>query len=115
MENAADASKMAVAALILVGALSLAIFGFTKAGQAATAIFNREKIEYYSTDNITISEERIVGIETVIPTLYSYFQEGYTILFYKGKLSDDNSLSNITPLTLYYTEAEPALLPKSKL
>ena len=39
MENAVDALKMAAAVLIFVGALSLAIIGFTKARQAARKYF----------------------------------------------------------------------------
>ncbi len=116
MENASDALKMAVAVFIFVLAISVAIFAFTKERQAATAILNRSNIKYYNTDNIRISNDRIVGIETVIPTLYSYFKEGYTILFYKGKVNENEELvENITPLTLYYSESDSTHLADSRL
>ncbi len=121
MENASDAFKMVVAVLIFVVAISVAIFAFTKARQAATTILNRSDIEYYNTENIRISKDRIVGIETVIPTLYSYFKEGYTILFYDGQDAFDKNTQEfkegepIKPLTLYYSEALPSRLTLSKL
>lgn len=121
MENASDALKMAVAALMFVLAVSVAILAFTKARQAATAILDKSDIEYYNTDNIRISKDRIVGIETVIPTLYSYFNEGYTVLFYDGTVAFDMNTQEfkeggvIKPLTLYYSEALPSRLALSKL
>lgn len=117
MENATDALKMAAAVLIFVGALSLAIMGLTRAQQAATSVLgNSDNQDYYNTDNITILKNRAVGIETVIPTLYSYFKEGYTILFYTGTADENNELiSNITPITLYYSESLPSRLARSNL
>ena len=117
MENATDALKMAAAVLIFVGALSLAILGFTKAKQAATAVLEKsDHQQYYSTENIRISNNRLVGIETVIPTLYSYFKEGYTILFYTGDHDENYDLvTNIKPLTLYYSEALPEDLAQSTM
>ena len=117
MENSTDALKMAAAVLIFVGAISLAIFGFTKAREAATAIMEKsDNQQYYSTDNIRVSEDRLVGIETVIPTLYSYFKEGYTVLFYTGEANENYELTgNIKPLTLYYSEALPSRLSQSTL
>lgn len=117
MENASDALKMAAAVLIFVIALSTAIYGFTKARQAATAILSKsDNLEYYDTENIDVSKNRIVGIETVIPTLYSYFKEGNTILFYTGTLSSNSDrVDNIRPMTLYYSEALPTRLKLSTM
>lgn len=117
MENAADALKMAAAVLIFVIALSTAMFGFTKARQAASAVMSKsDNTRYYDSNNIDVLDSRIVGIETVIPTLYSYFKEGYTVLFYKGSIDDKGNLNgSITPMTLYYTEALPNNLTNSRL
>ncbi len=116
MENATDALKMAAAILIFIGALSLALIGFTRATQTAGSVLSKSKVEYYNTENIRVSENRIVGIETIIPTLYSYFKEGYTIVFYRGSVDENNDLvSNISPLTLYYSEALPSRLVLSTL
>lgn len=115
MENAADALKMAAAVLIFVIALSTAIYGFTRARQAASAVISKsDSTRYYDQDNIDILDSRIVGIETVIPTLYSYFKEGYTVLFYEANW-DGKVPSNIKPMTLYYSEALPVNLNMSRL
>lgn len=121
MENASDALKMVAAIFIFVLAISVAMFAFTKARQAATAVLNKSNIDYYNTENIRVSNDRIVGIETIIPTLYSYFKEGYTILFYDGTAAYDINTqelredSTIKPLTLYYSEALPSKLALSKI
>lgn len=122
MENASEALKMAAAVLIFVGALSIAIVGFTKAKQSADAVMgNSGKKSYYSTENVQITSNRVVGIETIIPTLYSYFKEGYTILFYTGTATKDangnftDEVTNIKPLTIYYSEALPSKLASSFL
>lgn len=117
MENVVDALKMAAAAMIFVIALSVAIVTYTKEKQAATAVLNKSDMVFYNTENIKVTEDRIVGIETIIPTLYSYFKEGYTILFYKGSYNEaEQTLDGpITPLTLYYSEALPYNLSQSKL
>lgn len=116
MENAADALKMAAAVLIFVIALATAMFGFTKARQAASAVMSKsDNARYYDSDNIDILDSRIVGIETVIPALYSYFKEGYTVLFYTANWNKDNNQpENIKKMTLYYTEALPGNLSLSK-
>ena len=63
MENATDALKMSVAALIFMAALTITIVAFTKARQAATAILAKsDNQEYYSTENIRVSEDRLVLI-----------------------------------------------------
>ena len=117
MENATDALKMAAAVLIFVGALSFAIMGFTRAQQTATAILEKsDNQEYYSTENVRVSNNRLVGIETIIPTLYSYFKEGYTVLFYTGTANANHDLTgDIKPLTLYYSESLPSRLALSTI
>ena len=117
MNNITDALKMAAAIFIFIGGISLAIFGFTRAKQAATSILEKsDNQNYYSTEGIRVSKNRLVGIETVIPTLYSYFKEGYTVLFYTGTANENHELvSDIKPLTLYYSESLPSRLVLSTL
>ncbi len=117
MENAADALKMAAAVLIFVIALGTAMFGFTKARQAASAVISKsDNTRYYDSENLDIQDSRIVGIETVIPTLYSYFKEGYTVLFYKANWNRTDMIPyNIKKMTLYYTESLQVNLNKSRL
>ncbi len=106
MENATDALKMAAAVLIFVGALSLAMMSLTKAKQASQSLITTDEVSCYSYkssfSNVNFSSVREVGIDTVIPNIYSYYQNFNTILFYTAS---DSTLSDIKPMVLYYTEA----------
>ena len=126
MENAVEALKMGFAVLVLIAALSLAIYSFTKVRETTDAITSQADIkEYYQqlslgdtgvSSNNALSS-RIVGVETVIPTLYRYYKENYTILFYVGyNYNEDNgTFSSIVPMTLYYSEANKSYLQNSTL
>lgn len=90
MENAVDALKIAFAVFVLVMALSLAIYMFTQARETADIILQSSDItefmDYTTLEDIqegttTINSERIVGLETIIPTLYKYYKENYTVVF----------------------------------
>lgn len=118
MENASEALKMGAAVLIFVMAISISIFAFTKVRQASTAIMDKfDDKSYYSDDNVDIQTNRKVGIETIIPTLYSYYDSNTTILFYVGEGFDENTYSfdTISEMTLYYSEALETDLKKSSL
>ncbi len=115
-ENASDALKIAAAVLIFVVALSITVMAFTKVRQAASSVMTTldGTQKYYDTSQITlngaeykITSYRKVGAETIVPTLYAYYKEGYTILFYIGRLDGDGNLviDSIKPMTLYYSEA----------
>ena len=126
MENAVDALKMGFAVLVFIAALSLAIFSFTRVRETSAQITQEADIqEYYQqlslgatgvTSNNALSS-RIVGVETIIPTLYRYYKENYTILFYVGyNYNDENgTFSNIEPMPIYYTETNETYLGKSTL
>ena len=126
MENAVEALKMGFAVLVLIAALSLAIFSFTKVRETTDAITSKADIkEYYQqlslgdtgvSSNNALSS-RMVGVETIIPTLYRYYKENYTILFYVGYNynEDTGTFSSIVPMTLYYSEANKEYLKKSTL
>lgn len=83
MENAVDALKMAAAVLVFVMALSITMFMFTNARQTADAVLHSSDItEYLEYEQVNqSSENRIVGLETIIPTLYKYYKENYTVIF----------------------------------
>lgn len=108
MENAATALKMAASMLIFVVALSLAMFSLTRAKQTSAAVMAAESVNsYYDIELDEITSVREVGIETVIPNLYSYYKSRSTILFYTGKWnsSTNDFEEDIKPICLYYTEA----------
>lgn len=98
MENAVDALKMAFAIFVFIMALSLAIYMFTMARETSDVVLQSSDVtalmEYTEVSDM-IGEDRIVGLETIIPTLYKYYKENYTVIF----LDTDG-----TPLELYETQ-----------
>lgn len=97
MENAVDALKMAFAIFVFTMALSLAMYMFTMARETSDVVLKSSDVtalmEYTEVSDM-IDEDRIVGLETVIPTLYKYYKENYTVIFRN---------SDGTPLELYET------------
>ena len=89
MENAAEALKMAAAVLIFVLALSITINSFTETRIAATTILEYKDREYnldYVEDNGTT--ERLVSLESIVPTIYKAYKENYKIIFDSSVLID---------------------------
>ena len=97
MENATDALKMAFAIIVFTMALTIAIIMFSQLNQVSKVVISSSDITQYYEYEIATNEEqtRIVGLENVIPTLYKYYRENYTVLF----LAKDG-----TPLKLYETQ-----------
>ena len=90
MENAAEALKMAAAVLVFITALAVGISSFSLARQTSDMLIayaDRETVTQYTQD--TGDTTRIVGIETIVPTIYRAFKENYKILFYD---SDGNQI-----------------------
>ena len=98
MENAVDAIKMAFAIFVFTMALSLSIFMFNKAKATSDEVLASSDVtrfmEYIESSQM-IGDERIVGLETIIPTLYKYYKENYTVIF----LNPDG-----TPMEIYSTK-----------
>ena len=83
MENATEALKLAAWVLLFVVALSLSINSFGEARQTMDAILEYNDREYYY-DYVKEQEgstERIVGFESIIPTIYRAYKENYKIIF----------------------------------
>lgn len=83
MENAVDALKMGFAVLVFTIALSLTIYMFSQIKTTADSVLHSSDItEFMEYEKVTAnSEDRIVGLETIIPTLYKYRKENYTVIF----------------------------------
>lgn len=125
MENAVEALKMSFAVIVLIAALSLAMYSFTRVRETSAQITDEaDQRQYYR--QLTLNETegsanalstRIVGVETIIPTLYRYYKENYTVLFYKGENYDstNGSFGSITPMTIYYTETSDGYLKSSSI
>ncbi len=103
MENAVDALKLAFAVFVFVMALSISIYMFTLIGDTADIVLQAsdvtEFMEYTEASNV-VGDDRIVGLETIIPTLYKYYKENYTVVF----LNSDGS-----PLELYTSQTNEEL------
>lgn len=87
MENAAEALKMVAAVLVFVLALSISINAFGEARQSVQIALNYRDRDYdedtYLANN-NGSTERIVGLETIIPSIYKAYKENYKIVFDKN-------------------------------
>ncbi len=114
MENAVEGLKLAFAVLLLTMALSLTIAFFSKARTTAEMVLqSSDKTAYYDYDEdgkFSISQDttgnRIVGYETIIPTLYKYDKERYKVTFKKGTYDSSTGNVNITgPLSIYTTSS----------
>lgn len=88
MENAIDALKIAAAVLVFVLALSITINAFGEVRQASQVILDSKDREYdytYVEENKDASGNvvttRIVGVETIIPSIYKAYKENYKIRF----------------------------------
>lgn len=83
MENAADALKMAAEVLLFILALGITISSFSQARETSEILLrytDRDYVTQYVEDLETT--ERVVGIETIIPTIYRAYKENYKIYFY---------------------------------
>lgn len=93
MENAVNALVMAGEILILLVALGTSISSFSQARETAEILVeysDREYVTQYVEDSGNMT--RIVGVETIIPTIYRAYKENYRVLFYD---------SNGNPIELY--------------
>lgn len=107
MENAVEALKMAFAVMVFMMALSVSIFFFSKVkGVSDTVLYTKDETNYYDYQGATgkASENRIVGLETIIPTLYKYYKENYTVVFRQANYND-GLFTNIRPLKIYETKS----------
>lgn len=84
MEDAAEALKMAFSVFAFIIALGLAFTTFNQSKRVADIVVSssdRTYVESYTEAEIVEQEKygRIVGAETVIPNLYRYYKEKYSI------------------------------------
>ena len=107
MENAAEALKMAFGYLMFVLALTMSISSFSQARETIDAIITMKDRETEYT-YVEAKEQKIVGVETIFPTMYKAYKEDFKIIFYKYT---DDTQTTTEPLYLYnsidkYTNAK---------
>lgn len=114
MENVTDALYMAFAVLIFVLALSITMSSFSIARVAASSIVENQDRENdytyvkYEDENGNLETNRIVGKETIIPTLYRAYAENYMVRFFDKNgdpiplyqyrtIDEDGNINYLTP------------------
>lgn len=103
MENVADALKMAADVLVFIMALGISISSFSQARQTAQIMVEYNDREYSETqyvEDIGVEHtDRIVGAESIIPTIWRSYNEKIRIVFY------ENDAGTI-PMELYTLRGE---------
>lgn len=94
MENAVEALKIVFGIVMFVLALTLSISCFSQANTAVQAIATIRDRETEYTYVKPSDSNRIVGVETIVPTMYKAYRENFRIIFFDR--------DGVTPLPLYY-------------
>lgn len=108
MENATRALIMAFAVFIFVIALTVSMVSLNSVKRVSDAIlYTKDETNYYTYTDAKgkAAQNRIVGLETIIPTLYKYYKENYTVVFKEAKYDYDtgNFISDWKYLPVYKT------------
>lgn len=117
MENAVEALKMAFAVIVFVIALSVTMVSFSVARVTSQAVlYAEDKTNYYDYQEASgkAKENRIVGLETIIPTVYKYDKERYKVIFKKGNYDETtgNFSGDLKNLEIYRTTTNSSLWNK---
>lgn len=99
MENAAEALKIAFGYMMFVLALTVSISSFSQARETIDAIITIKDRETEYT-YVEAQNKKIVGIETIIPTMYKAYNENFRIVFLQYK---DSTKTDTKPYPLYYS------------
>ncbi len=104
MESAADALQLSFIVFVFVMALTITITMFTQLNQVSTTVLASTDFTNFYDYQLAIDHEseRIVGLETIIPTLYKYYKENYTVLFLDAVEAD----GKYKPLPLYDSQTD---------
>lgn len=121
MENAVEALKMAFAVMAFMLALSVSIISFNKVKKTSDIVlYAKDETNYYdyyqnyNGEKGKAAENRVVGLETIIPTLYKYYKENYTVLFRQANYND-GIFSDVKALPVYKTKSNDKTSNGTKL
>lgn len=113
MENAVEALKMAFAVIVFGLALTVSMISFNAVKATSDLVlYTKDETNFYDYQGATgkAAENRIVGLETIIPTLYKYYKENYTVVFKRGTYDfATGDISNWEYLTVYDTPSNSSL------
>lgn len=89
MENAVDGLKIAFSVFVFAIALSLAISVIGQVRATSDVVFHvndkTEFYEYVTPENGENAEDRIVGMETIIPTIHRYAKEQFAVTIFDNQ------------------------------
>lgn len=106
MESSVEALKLVFAVVVFSAALTISIFTFSKARETSEYVLEAADNQRYYESIQTGTENRIVGFETVIPTIYKYDKERYKVTFKKGTYDATTDTVTISgPLAIYTTSS----------
>lgn len=121
MENASEALKMVFGIIMFVLALALSISCLSQAIRAVDTItVMRDRETEYTYVSPASNSNKIVGAETVIPTMYKAYKENFKIVFYQIKNGKQEPLylynyydpnGNMTQVN--YVDLENEILPNA--
>ena len=107
MENATEALMMGFAVLVFVIALTVGITVFSQVKNVSDImLYTQDETNYYDYQGAVgkASQNRIVGLETIVPTLYKYYRENYTVVFRQGSYNEETGeFGDLKPLIIYNT------------
>ena len=110
MENVVEALMMGFAVIIFVIALTVSITSFDQVKVVSDMVlYSQDETNYYEYQGAIgkASQNRIVGLETIIPTLYKYYKENYTVLFRQANYdTQTGEFNNIEYLEIYNTPSK---------
>lgn len=110
MEDAAEALKMAFAVFAFIMAAGIAIVMFNQSKEVADIVINsndRTYLEAYTESDINNTDHgRIVGVETVVPTLYRYYKEKYSVAMLEKDGTKLNALFDLETERKHYNRTE---------
>ena len=84
MEDATQALYMAFAVFVFVVAITVAFVSFANVREVSDAILHKSDTTYFAEYDSSKGEDgksRVVGLETIIPTLHKYYKENFTVVF----------------------------------
>ena len=82
MENVTEALKIAFGVMMFVLALTLSISSFSQAREAIDNVImikDREQ-DYTYIETSSNIRNRVVSVETIVPTIYKAYKENFTVL-----------------------------------
>lgn len=95
MENVTHALIMAFAVLVFVVALSISMYALNSVNSTAKAIaYMTDETNYYDNINVSASSRttRIVEADTIVPTLYRYYKENFSVKIFDATSGTKNLL-----------------------